>query len=64
MVVITPDNNVYPCLFLVKPGLEIGKYINDKILLKNKIDNDGDLCLAQELCNKSNNKVLSKILKI
>lgn len=64
MVVITPDNNVYSCLFLAKPGLEIGKYINGKILLNNEIDNDGELCLAQELCNKNNNKVLSKVLKI
>ena len=64
MVVITPDNNVYSCLFLAKPGLEIGKYINGRILLNNEIDNDGELCLAQELCNKNNNKVLSKVLKI
>lgn len=64
MVVVTPDNNVYPCLFLAKPGLEIGKLEDGKILLNEHIDNDGNLCLAQELCNNNNEKIISKVLKL
>ena len=64
MVVITPDNNVYSCLFLAKPGLEIGKLVDGKILLNDYIDNDGSLCLAQEMCNNNNEKFVSKVLKM
>ena len=65
MVVITPDNNVYSCLFLAKPGLEIGKFADGKILLYDYIDNDGSSCLAQELCNNNNNneEYVTKVLK-
>lgn len=54
MVVVTTDDNVYSCIFLAKQGLEIGKLDDGKILLNEYIENDGNLCLAQELCN--NNK--------
>ena len=64
MVVVTPDNNVYSCLFLAKPGLEIGKLENGKILLNESIDNNGNLCLAQELCNNNNEEFVSKVLKL
>lgn len=65
LVVITPDNNVYPCLFLAKPGYEIGKYDENtkKVLLDYIIDNDGKHCLAYEICNKNNEKVFTKVLK-
>lgn len=63
MVVITPDNNVYSCLFLAKPGLEIGKLIDGKILLNDYINHDGNLCLAQEMCNNNNAKFVAKVLK-
>ena len=63
MVVITPDNNVYSCLFLAKPGLEIGKLVDGKILLNDYIDNDGSLCLAQEMCNNNNEEYVAKVLK-
>lgn len=65
LVVITPDNNVYPCLFLAKPGYEIGKYDENtkKVLLDYIIDNDGNHCLAYEICNKNNEKVFTKVLK-
>lgn len=63
MVVITPDNNVYPCLFLAKPGLEIGKYVYGRILLNDYIDNDGRLCLAQEMCNNNNETYVMNVLK-
>lgn len=64
MVVITPDNNVYPCLFLATPGLEIGKLIDGKILLNDYINNDGNLCLAQELYNNNNSEYVAKVLKM
>lgn len=63
MVVVTPDNNVYPCLFLAKPGLEIGQLIDGKIMLNEYIDNDGTLCLAQEMCNNNNEEYVTKVLK-
>ena len=63
MVAITPDNNVYSCLFLAKPGLEIGKLIDGKILLNDYINHDGNLCLAQEMCNNNNAKFVAKVLK-
>ena len=63
MVVITPDNNVYSCLFLAEPGLEVGKLINGKILLNDYINNDGNLCLAQEMCNNNNSEFVAKVLK-
>ena len=51
-IYITPDNNVYPCLFLTKPGYEIGKLIDGKIMVEEKYINNHDKCLASELCNK------------
>lgn len=51
-VYITPDNNVYPCIFLTKPGYEIGKLINGKIMVEEKYENSHDKCLVNELCNK------------
>lgn len=52
LVVITPDLNVYPCIFLAIPGYEIGKVINGKIMLNEKYYNNGDKCLASEIHNK------------
>lgn len=60
LVVITPDNYVYPCVFLAKPGYEIGKLEDGRIILDDVEENAGDFCYANEICNK-NNKV--KILK-
>ena len=51
-VVLTPDNNIYPCIFLAKPGYEIGKYVNGKILLLKDLHIDNDKCLSDEVCNK------------
>lgn len=62
-VVITPDNNVYPCIFLAKPGYEIGKLINQKIVLYYNIKNNGSLCIADEVCNKNNQSAFIKMLK-
>ena len=46
-----PDNNVYPCIFLTKPGYEIGKLIDGKIMVEEKYENNHDKCLVSELCN-------------
>lgn len=50
-IYITPDNNVYPCIFLTKPGYEIGKLIDGKIMVEEKYENNHDKCLVSELCN-------------
>lgn len=52
-VVITPDMNVYPCIFLARKGLEIGRFEDGKILLFRDIWHDGKRCLAKELNNQS-----------
>ena len=64
MVVITPDNKVYSCLFSAKPGLEIGELVDGKIMLNDTIKNDGSLCLAHEMCNNNNEEFVSKVLKL
>ena len=52
VVVITPDNHIYPCVFLAKPGYEIGKYEDGKILVNPNLNWDSNRCLADEICNK------------
>lgn len=54
LVVITPDLNVYPCIFLTIPGFEIGKVIDGKIIINEKAFNKADKCLACEIHNKQN----------
>ncbi len=44
-VVITPDNSIYPCVFLAKPGYEIGKYIDGKILIQPDLCHNSEKCL-------------------
>ena len=58
LVVITPDLNVYPCIFLAKKGYEIGKVVDSKIILYKEFNNKGDKCLAQEINNYHKNIVL------
>lgn len=48
-VVLTPDNKVYPCFFLAKPGNEIGIFRDGRILLYDIKPEDG--CLALKRCN-------------
>ena len=60
-VVITPDLNVYPCIFMTKPGYEIGKYINGKIMLY-EFQNEGDTCIAHEVFNKHDESAFVKKL--
>jgi len=50
-IVLTPDNNIYPCVFLAEPGNEIGRYDNEKILLYENLKNNHTKCMAQEKCN-------------
>jgi radical SAM protein with 4Fe4S-binding SPASM domain len=63
-VVITPNLNVYPCIFMTKPGFEIGKYINGKIMLDEKILNDGKECVAYQIFNRQKNPLEKNKQKI
>lgn len=60
LVVLTPDNNLYPCIFLAKPGYEIGKLVDGKLYIFEEYNNinTGTKCFAKEICN--NNKCLIK----
>ena len=60
-VVLAPDNNIYPCIFLAKPGYEIGKFENRKILINDELNNFDNICYADDLCNK--NHILIKKIK-
>ena len=52
-VVITPDLNVYPCIYMTKDQFRIGKYINGKVMLDKEIQNDCNRCLASDYYNKN-----------
>lgn len=52
-VVIAPDLNVYPCIFMVKPEFKIGEYRDGKVTLLNKLINNHDRCLASDYYNKN-----------
>lgn len=59
-VVLTPDNNIYPCIFLAKKGYEIGYYDGDKLLLYEECKNDGAECIVRNYCNYGDEKILQK----
>lgn len=59
-VVLTPDNNIYPCIFLAKPGYEIGYFDGERIQLYNKSRNDGSECIVREYCNYGDAKIYQK----
>ena len=61
--VITPDGNVYPCIFMAKPGFEIGHYENGKILLYYQLDNNEDRCIAHDIFNKKEYSFSKKLVK-
>ena len=61
LVVITSDNNVYPCMFLAKEGYEIGEIIDNKIVLDYNIQNDGQRCVAYEICNNDNKEIFNQM---
>lgn len=50
-VVIAPDMKVYPCIFLVKPGYEIGKFENGKVMILKNITHSRQKCLANDIYN-------------
>lgn len=62
-IILTPDNNIYPCLFLAKPGFEIGYYDGRDLLLYQRYNNDGKDCIVRDYCNYGDTKVLEKKLR-
>lgn len=52
-VVIAPDMKVYPCIFMVKQGFEIGQYKNGRVLIKKKISHSQEKCIANEIYNNN-----------
>lgn len=65
LVVLTPDNNVYPCIFLAKPGNEIGIYHDGKIYIDEKLlsivnEHNGETCFAKEICNEGKAPLIKK----
>lgn len=66
LVVLTPDNNVYPCIFLAKPGNEIGIYQDGKIYVDEKLlstvhQYNGSTCFAKETCNEGKSPLVKRI---
>lgn len=51
-IVITPDYEVYPCLFFAKKGNEIGYYENGNIYIRDDFKNDERECMAIKKLNK------------
>lgn len=62
-VVITPDGNVYPCIFMTKTGYETGHYENGKILLDYQLDNNGNSCIAHDIFNKNEYSFSKKLVR-
>lgn len=58
-VVITPDLNVYPCIFLIDEKYRIGKIMDGKIMLDEKIVRDENCCEAKR---EYNTRILKKCL--
>lgn len=54
-VTITPNNMVYPCIFLAKEGFEIGVYEDGIVKLYDNFFNDGCHCCAAKILNKGEN---------
>ena len=66
LVVLTPDNNVYPCIFLAKHGNEIGIYQDGKIYVDEKLlsavhQYNGSTCFAKETCNEGKSPLVKRI---
>lgn len=54
-VVIAPDMKVYPCIYMVKEGMDMGKYEDGKVLLDKEPDHNKTKCLARHYFNKHEN---------
>ena len=52
-VVLTPNNRLYPCIYLAKTGYEIGKYEKGKLMVSGTFEVKTDNCLVDEVCNKT-----------
>lgn len=59
-IVLTPDNNIYPCVFLAQPGYEIGKFENGKIYIYDNYENNHDSCLVKQVCNERKKILIKK----
>ncbi|MBE7075309.1 MAG: radical SAM protein [Clostridiales bacterium] len=53
-VCITPDCNVYPCIFLCKKGNEIGYYKDGKIYIDTDLKFNSTTCMAKDILNNKN----------
>ena len=62
-VVLTPDNNIYPCVFLAQAGNEIGIYDGNKILINSELLNDHKSCIAKDTCNFKPKRLVKEIFK-
>lgn len=51
-VVLTPNLNVYPCLFFSKPGNEIGYYEDGNIYINNQFSQEQNDCTAIKVLNR------------
>lgn len=49
-IVITPDLKVYPCIFLISEGMEIG-YVDEGRVMVREFCNTGDKCIAKQILN-------------
>ncbi len=52
-VCVTPDMKVYPCVFLAKPGFEIGYCDGKQIFIDSKFENDTKECIAKKILNEN-----------
>lgn len=57
-VIIAPDLNVYPCIYMVKPEFKIGYYKDGKVYIEEEIVHNQDECLAKNYYNR--NKTLAR----
>lgn len=69
-VCITPDNKVYGCTCICKPGYEVGEIIDGEIYLYNDFYNDRTWCLGDKMgelgidnIQKFNNPNIKKLVK-
>ena len=46
------DNKVYPCIFLLEPGMEIGIYQDGKVWIEDSVHWGGNRCAAYLYCNE------------
>lgn len=47
------DNKVYPCIYLIEPGMEIGVYRDGKVWVEDNVKWGGRRCAAYLYCNKN-----------